>query len=195
MGFGLPCRETIGREECQESEESTPLHEDPRLRPHDFAITLLSVEWQPWKLPPAHSWLMQYCHCPFSCIGTLRSPSLWRGLRHIETSTFLKLGRPYSTTDLGLSRLMLVFLIKQCPSQSSKGPVGVTSYATTPGHRGFRMAGILGVAPGNMEDLWNDRPGVVRLRSQFQGYLCKAKVMIKGRTHYCIHSQVWNPCS
>lgn len=63
------------------------------------------------------------------------------------------MGRPYSTTDLGLSRLMLIFLIKQCSSQSSRGPVDVTSYATTPGHRGFRMAGIFGVAPGNMEDL------------------------------------------
>ena len=39
---------------------------------------------------------------------------------------------PSTFLSLGQSRLMLVFLIKQCPFQSSKGPVSVTSYATTP---------------------------------------------------------------
>lgn len=125
------------------------------------------------------------CRCPFSCIGTLRSPSLWRGLRHMDTSTFLQIGRPYSTTGLGQSRLMLVFLIKQCPFQSSKGPVSVTSYATTPSHRGFRMAGILGVAPGNMEDLlklqtWSSKikGSIPRLSVWSQGHDQRAETLL-----------------
>lgn len=63
--------------------------------------------------------------------------------------------------------------------------MSVTSSATTPSHRGFRTAGILGVAPRNMEDLlklqtWNSKikGSVPRLSVQSQGHDQRAETLL-----------------
>lgn len=126
---------------------------------------------------------MQYCHCPFSCIGTLRSPSLWRGLYHIDTSTSDR--KAIQRNWPGIAKASACFPHWTVPFQSSKGPVSVTSYATTPSHRGFRTAGILGVAPGNMEDLlklqtWSSKikGSISRLSLQSQGHDQRAETLL-----------------
>lgn len=120
---------------------------------------------------------------PFSCIGTLRSPSLWRGLYHIDTSTSDR--KAIQRNWPGIAKASACFPHWTVPFQSSKGPVSVTSYATTPSHRGFRTAGILGVAPGNMEDLlklqtWSSKikGSISRLSLQSQGHDQRAETLL-----------------
>lgn len=66
------------------------------------------------------------------------------------------------------------------PFQSSKGPVSVTSSATTPSHRGFRTAGILGVAQETWKTLklqtWNSK-----IKGQFKVICAKPRSWSKGR--------------
>lgn len=147
VGCRSPCRETIGREGRQQSDEGSHTYWDARPSLHDFAIILLSLEWGYLRPLPAHRRLI--IPCPFSCIVILcEEVSITLSLSHFSSGrTTLQHNWPRTV------KANACFPGQTMTLSTCKWSSGCDKLYNHQASKGFRAADILGVAPGNVEDL------------------------------------------